>query len=161
MNRSPQRLPIVTGTLIAIMLLVAVACDNGTDPDPVDTNTFIGVWEMTTIVMYDTPIGEMTIPAAQFLGMSGTGAAKSVLEFEEGGTVSVYTTYTDSSQDTISGSWSTAGDDLAVSGAGIDDTVQYNVDGSTLILTRVMAINFTPESPKQDIVVDMKYARIE
>lgn len=152
---------IFAGAFMALMLFAAAACDNGTDPDPVDNDTFIGVWEMTTIVMYDTPIGEMTIPAAQFLGMSGTGAAKSVLEFRDNGTASVYTTYTDSSQDTISGTWSMSGSDLAVSGAGIDDTVQYKVDGSTLVLTRVMAINFTPESPKQDIVVDMKYARIE
>jgi hypothetical protein len=150
-----------SGTLIAAILFAGIGCDNSTDPDPVDNNTFIGVWEMTTIVMHDTPIGEMTIPAAQFLGMSGTGAAKSVLAFEQNGTASVFTTYTDSSQDTISGTWSLDGNTLAVAGAGIDDTVQYNVDGSTLILTRVMAINFTPESPKEDIVVDMKYARIE
>jgi hypothetical protein len=161
MNRSLQRIPIVTGTLFAIMLLVAVACDNGTDPDPVTpSETFIGTWEMTNIVMYDTPIGEMTIPAAQFLGMSGTGAAKSVLQFEQNGTVAVFTTYTDSSQDTISGTWSVDGNDLAVSGAGIDDTVQYKVDASILTLTRVMAINFTPESPKEDIVLDMNYTRI-
>ena len=155
-----KRVHIFSGALIAIMLFVATACDNATDPAPVVPDTIVGAWEMTTIVMYDTPIGEMTIPAAQFLGMSGTGAAKSVLEFKTGGAAAVFTTYSDSSQDTISGTWSATGNNLTVTGAGIDDTVQFKVDATLLTLTRIMAINFTPTDPKQDIVVDMKYTRI-
>lgn len=161
MSTNLKRLQIFSGTLVAMILFAATACDNGTDPAPADTSTFIGVWEMTTIIMYDTPVGEMTIPAAQFLGMSGTGAAKSVLEFRQDGTASVVTTYTDTSQDTLAGTWSADGNNLAVSGAGIDDTVQVKVEGNTLTLTRTMAINFTPDGPKEDIVVDMKYTRIE
>lgn len=161
MNTNRKRVHIPFGALIAIILFAATGCDNGTDPAPAVPDTFIGVWEMTTIVMYDTPVGELTIPAAQFLESSGTGARKSVLEFREDGSASVVTTYADSSQDTISGTWSENGNSLIVTGAGIDDTVQYKVDGNALTLTRTMAINFTPTDPKVDIVVDLKYSRIE
>lgn len=157
-NRLPH---VFTGALVTALLFVVIGCDNGTDPAPPAADTFIGVWEMTTIVMYDTPVGELTIPAAQFLQSSGTGAVKSILEFKQDGTASVITTYDDSSQDTISGTWTEEGDSLTVAGAGIDDTVQYKVNGSALTLTRIMAINFTPESPKVDIVVDLKYTRIQ
>lgn len=161
MSTQQKLMRIIAVALVAVVLIAGAGCDNGTDPEPVVPDTFIGIWEMTTIVMYETPIGTMTIPAAQFLAMSGTGAAKSILEFKEDGTASVVTTYDDSSQDTISGTWTEAGDSLTVSGAGIDDTVQFKVDATTLTLTRIMAINFTPESPKEDIVVDMVYTRIE
>ncbi|PLX31608.1 MAG: hypothetical protein C0600_05165 [Ignavibacteria bacterium] len=160
MKEQQKLMRVLSGTLIAAILLIGAGCDNGTDPDPVVPDTHIGVWEMTTIVLYDTPIGTMTIPAAQFLGMSGTGAAKSILEFKDDGTASVITTYDDSSQDTISGTWTEDGNNLIVSGAGIDDTVQFTVDATTLTITRTMAINFTPEGPKEDIVVDMVYTRI-
>ncbi|MBE0643002.1 MAG: lipocalin family protein [Bacteroidetes bacterium] len=152
---------VLSATIIAIIFISVTGCDNSTDPAPASPDTFVGAWEMTTIIMHDTPIGEMTIPAAQFLGMSGTGAAKSVLRFKDDGSASVITTYTDSSQDTISGTWSEDGNNLTVTGAGIDDTVQFKVEGNSLTLTRVMAINFVPDGPKQDIVVDMKYTRIE
>ncbi|MBN1446610.1 MAG: lipocalin family protein [Bacteroidetes bacterium] len=161
MSKNLIRWQIFSGTLIAMILFAAAACDNGTDPAPAAPGSIVGVWEMTTIVMYDTPVGELTIPAAQFLQMSGTGAAKSVLEFREDGSASVVTTYADSSQDTIQGTWSADGNNLTVAGAGIDDIVQSKVDGNTLTLTRTMAINFVPDGPKEDIVVDMKYTRIE
>lgn len=161
MNIPQKLMRIAAGVLVAVTLLISAGCDNGTDPDPVVPATFIGVWQMTTIIMYETPIGTMTIPAAQFLAMSGTGAAKSILEFKEDGTASVLTTYDDNSQDTIAGTWTEQGDSLTVSGAGLDDTVQWKAEATKLTLTRVMAINFTPESPKQDIVVDMVYTRVE
>ena len=161
MKKDLKAVHVLTGTLIAVFLFVSVSCDNGTDPAPVlPSNTIIGSWEMTTIIMHDTPVGELTIPAAQFLAMSATGAAKSVLNFQEGGEASVVTTYEDSSQDTISGTWSSEGVNLTVEGAGIDDTVTFEVDESTLTLTRTMAINFVPDGPKEDIVIDMIYNRI-
>ena len=139
---------------------ICSSCDNATDPEQNAGGSIIGTWQMVTIKMYDTPVGELTIPASQFLEMSGTGATKSILQFNEDGTASVATTYEDSSQDTIAGTWTSEGDDLIVEGAGIDDTVSYLVDGNTMTLTRIMAINFTPEGPKEDIVVDMIYNRV-
>ena len=155
---------IITG-LISVMILIMLfsysGCDNSTDPDQKEEGSIIGTWQMETIKMYDTPIGELTVSATQFLEMSGTGATNSILQFNEDSSASVITTYNDSSQDTISGTWTFVGDSLHVVGAGIDDTVGYGVDGNQMTLTRIMAINFTPNAPKEDIVIDMIYKRIE
>ena len=149
------------GVIYLVMLFTYSSCDNSTDPDPKEEGSIIGTWQMVTIKMYDTPVGELTIPAAQFLEMSGTGATTSILQFDEDGSASVITTYNDSSQDTIAGTWTSEGDNLIVEGAGIDDTVSFDVDGDTMTLTRIMAINFTPEAPKEDIVIDMIYNRVK
>ncbi|MBR9975728.1 MAG: lipocalin family protein [Bacteroidetes bacterium] len=151
----------ISCVIVAVVLFSAVGCDNETDPVQPVNNTIIGSWDMTVIVMYDTPVGELTIPAAQFLAMGAEGAAKSTLQFRDDNTASVVTTYTDSHQDTISGTWSTNGNSLTVQGAGIDGTVQFTVDATTLVLTRTMPIAFTPGGPTQDIVLDMKYNRIQ
>lgn len=155
---------VLVGIIIATMsifLFTGSSCDNGTDPKPKENGSIVGTWQMVTIKMHDTPIGEMTIPAAQFLGMSETGAKASVLQFTVDGSASVLTTYADDSQDSIPGTWTSEGDKLTVEGAGIDDTVTFKVDGDTMTITRVMAINFVPDTPKEDITIDFIYNRIE
>ncbi len=161
MRKLTNILPGLMGVIVTVMLFTFSSCDNATDPEPKQGGSIIGTWQMVTIKMYDTPVGELTIPATQFLEMSGTGATTSILQFNEDSTASVTTTYEDASQDTIDGTWTADGDDLTVEGAGIDDTVSFDVEGDTMTLTRIMAINFTPESPKEDIVVDMIYNRVQ
>ena len=161
MRKLTNLLPGLIGVIVTVMLLAFSSCDNATDPEPKKEGSIIGTWQMVTIKMYDTPVGELTIPAAQFLEMSGTGATKSILQFNEDNTASVTTTYEDTSQDTIDGTWSADGNNLSVEGAGIDDTVTFEVDGDRMSLTRTMPINFTPEGPKEDIVVEMIYNRVQ
>ena len=154
----------VGAVLILLMLAVGAGCDGGAEnlpePDPI-----VGSWQMVTIVMYDTPVGILTGPAAQFLAMSGTGAAESVLEFRQDdgtdGTATVTTTYDDNSQDTMDGTWTAEGTELTVVGAGIDGTVTYRIEeDTTLTLTRTMPISFVPNTPEEDIVLDMVYNRV-
>jgi len=161
MKKSTNIITSLIGVIYLVILFTCSSCDNSTDPKPKEKGSIIGTWQMATIKMYDTPIGELTIPASQFLGMSGTGATESILQFNEDNSASVTTTYNDSTQDTIPGTWTLVGDSLNIVGAGMDDTVGYGVDGNVMTLTRIMAINFTPTSPKEDIVIDMIYNSIE
>jgi hypothetical protein len=161
MRKLTNILPGLISVIITVMLFTCSSCDNGTEPAPKQNGSIVGTWQMVSIKMYDTPIGDLTIPAAQFLEMSGTGATTSILQFIEDSSASVITTYEDSSQDTIAGTWTSDGNSLTVEGAGIDDTVLFNVEGDTMTLTRTMAINFTPDSPKEDIVIDMIYNRVK
>ena len=159
MRKLTDNLPGLIGVLILVFVFICSSCENGTEPE--QTGSIVGTWQMVSIKMYDTPIGELTIPATQFLEMSGTGATTSILQFDEDGSASVITTYNDSSQDTIAGTWTADGENLIVEGAGIDDTVSFNVSGDTMTLTRTMEINFVPDEPKQDIVLDMIYNRVK
>ncbi len=161
MRKAANLIPGLSIVIITGLLFICSSCDNATDPEPKKQGSIIGTWQMVTIKMYDTPIGELTIAASQFLEMSGTGATKSVLQFNEDGSASVATTYIDSSQDTIPGTWTSDGNNLMVEGAGIDDTVSYDVNGDEMTLSLTMAINFTPEAPKEDVEIDMIYNRIE
>ena len=147
--------------LVNLMLITIISCDKSTEPEPKPEGTIIGSWQMVTIIMYDTPVGDLTIPAATFLELSETGATSSLLQFNEDGTAAVITTYQDAPQDTIDGTWSADGDQMSVQGAGIDTTVTFKVDGDTMSLTRTMPINLTPEAPKEDIVVKMVYSRVK
>ncbi len=161
MRKSTNLLPGLISVIITVMLFTCSSCDNGTEPAPKQNGSIVGTWQMVTIKMYDTAVGDLTIPAAQFLLMSGTGATTSILQFNEDGSASVTTTYTDSSPDTIAGTWTSDGNSLTVEGAGIDDTVSFNVDGDTMTLTRTMAINLVPNGPKEDTIVDMIYNRVK
>lgn len=151
----------VLAVLMTVMLFIFISCDKSTEPEPKPEGSIIGTWRMVTIILYDTPVGNLTIPAATFLELSETGATTSTLQFNEDGTAAVITTYEDAPQDTIDGTWSAEGDQMAVQGAGIDTTVTFKVDGDNMSLTRTMPINLTPEAPKEDIVVEMKYSRVK
>lgn len=159
MRKFTNILPALFGAIILVFLFTIISCDSGTESK--NEGTIIGAWQMVTIKMYDTPVGTLTIQAEQFLSMSGTGATTSILQFNEDGSAFVATTYTDSDPDTINGTWTSDGDSLTVVGAGIDDTVSFNVDGTTLTLTRIMAINLTPDAPKEDTTIDMIYSRVQ
>lgn len=145
--------------IFAVLICTCTSCNNTTEPEKEDT--IVGTWQMVTIMMYDTPAGTLTIPAAQFLAMSETGATTSVLQFNEDGSASVATTYSEANPDTIAGTWVADGDQLTVVGAGIDDTVTFKVDDDVLTLSRIMSINFVPNTPKQDVNIDMIYDRIK
>ena len=159
MKKSTNIITGFLGVIYLVMLFSYSSCDNSTDPDPdpKEKGSIIGTWQMVTIKMYDTQVGDLTVPASQFLGMSGTGATQSILQFNADSSASVTTTYSDSTQDTIPGTWTIIGDSLNVVGAGIDDTIGYGVEGNVMTLTRIMAINLLPTSPKEDIVLDMIY----
>ncbi len=115
---------------------------------------------MVSVILKDTPIGDLTLPAAQFLAMSETGATTSTMQFNEDGTASLLTTYADSADDVVPGTWSKEGDKLTINGAGIDDTVTYKVDGNTLTLSMIMPIDFDSDGTPEDIKVDMVYNKI-
>ena len=91
--------------------------------------------------------------------MSGTGATSSTLQLNENGTASVKTTYADSDDDVIGGTWSQEGNKLIIGGAGIDDTVPYAVDGNTLTLTLTMPVDFDSDGVADETEIDMIYKR--
>jgi hypothetical protein len=160
MRKSTNVIKVIIGTILIAMLFTFSSCDNATDSDPQQEGSIIGTWLMVNIKLYATPVGDLSMEATQFLEMSGTGASISVLQFDEGGTASVTTTYTDTSQDTVGGSWTLNGDSLTVVGAGIDGTVGYEVNGDSMTLTRIMQINFVPDTPTEPIKTEMRYDRI-
>jgi hypothetical protein len=108
----------------------------------------------------DTQVGDIIVPAAQFLEMSGTGAKTSTLQFKEDSTVTLITTYEDADDEMVPGTWSEDGDKLIIDGAGIDDTVPYDIDGSTLTLTIILPIAIDPSGPEEDTNVEMFYIKL-
>ncbi|MBN1560981.1 hypothetical protein JW998_12080, partial [candidate division KSB1 bacterium] len=85
---------IVSLFVFALMLiLVGSGCDKDNGVEPEKNQSIIGAWRMVSVTLKDTPIGDLTLPAAQFLEMSGTGATTSTLRFNEDGSASVTTTY--------------------------------------------------------------------
>jgi hypothetical protein len=144
----------------ALILVVGNGCDKGNGVEPEKNQSIIGAWRMVSVTMKDTPIGDFTLPAAQFLKMSETGATTSTLQFNEDGSVSLRTTYADSADEVVAGTWSKEGDKLTIGGAGIDDTVGYAVDGDTLTLTMVMPIDFASDGTAEDIEIDMIYTKL-
>ena len=145
---------------IAMSLFVGSGCDEDNGVEPKENKSIVGSWRLSSVKMKGTPVGELTLPAAQFLEMSETGATTSTLRFSEDGSASLITTYADSADDVVAGSWTKNGDKLTIDGAGIDDTVTYNVDGNTLTLTMMMPIDFYSDGTPEDTELDMIYTRL-
>jgi hypothetical protein len=148
-----------TLTVLVVLTLstVFLTCEGDNNTEPEVNESLVGSWALTSVVMRDTPIGTMTMAAGAFLGMSGTGAATSTLVFVADGTVTLITTYTDESEDTEPGTWSQEGDSLVVDGAGIDQTVSYELDDTSLTLTRIFQIDFDGDGTSEDTPTDMIY----
>ena len=150
----------VITALISFTLFTGSSCDNGTGTK--ENYSIVGTWKMTSVTLYDTPIGDMKMTAELFLSFSGTGATMSVLRLNEDGTASVTTTYDDDSEEVVDGTWSLDGDILTIVGAGIDDTVTVDVGKTTMTLTLNMDIDFDDDGPLEAVetVVDMVYTRM-
>jgi hypothetical protein len=148
--------------LSAIMLFVlaGVGCDNDNGTEPKKNNSIFGSWQLVHVVLKDTPVGDMKLSADLFLEMSETGAKTSTMQFNEDGSASLITTYDDKENDVVPGTWSMDGDKLIIGGAGLDDTVGYDVDDNTLTLTMVMPIDFDSDGTPEDIEIDMVYTRL-
>lgn len=145
-------------SVITLNLFTNSSCEKGVEPEK--NVSIIGTWRMVNVKMKDTLLGDLTLTAEYFLEMSGTGATSSILQINEDGTASVTTTYTDSSEVVVPGTWTIDGNKLTMEGAGIDDTVTYEVDGNTLTLTMIMSIDFDSNGTPEDIEIDMIYNRM-
>jgi len=139
-------------------LFTGSSCDKGTEPKK--GGSIIGTWRMANVLMKDTPVGDLSMTAEAFLEASGTGATSSVLQINEDGTASVTTTYEDGSEEVVPGTWTRDGNQLTIDGAGIDDTVTYEVDSTTLTLTMIMPIDFDNDGTTEDTEIDMIYSRV-
>lgn len=147
-------------SVLAIILIFGSGCDKDNGAEPEKNQSLIGAWRMSRVVIKDTPIGDFPVAASQFLELSGTGATTSTLRFNEDGSASLTTTYADSADEVIAGTWTQEGDQLTIHGAGFDETVGYAVDGNTLTLTRMMPIDFDFDGTAEDREVDMVYSRL-
>jgi hypothetical protein len=145
---------------IILSLIVGIGCDNDNGAEPTKTESIVGTWQLASVVMKNTPVGNLNLTAESFLTMSGTGATTSTLQFNEDGSASVTTTYADSADDVIAGTWSKEGDKMTIGGAGIDDTVPYDIDGNTLTLTMMMPIDFNSDGTTEDTEIDMVYNKL-
>jgi len=149
--------------LVSALLLILVAgtgCDKDDGVEPEKNQSIIGTWRMVSVTLKDTPIGDLTVPAAQFLSMSETGATTSTLQFNADGSAALTTTYADKADDVVAGTWAKEGDKLTIGGAGIDDTVGYHVDGNSLTLTMIMPIDFDSNGVAEDTEIDMVYTKL-
>lgn len=157
-NNKIMLLFLVTVIVLGIFLTSACEKDNGVEPEK--NESIVGAWRLVTAILKDTPVGNITLPAAQFLGMSETGAATSTMQFNEDGSASLTTTFAEGSDEVVPGTWSQDGDNVTIDGAGIDATVPYNVDGTTLTLTLTMPIDFDSDGTADDTKVDMVYNKL-
>lgn len=149
---------IIISVLSLSLLFVVTACE---DPENEDEKKYsvVGTWLMSSVVMKDTPIGDLTLTASGFLAQSGTGAQTSTLILNEDGSAAVTTTYEAAPDSTEPGSWTQDGDMLTINGAGIDDTVPFSVDEETLIITLTMPVDFYSNGMPEDIQIDMTYEK--
>jgi hypothetical protein len=155
-----RKIPLLFVSSIIISLLVASGCKDDNGVEPQQNESLEGSWRLTTVILRDTPVGDMTIAAAQFLEMSGTGATTSTMQFNEDGSAALITTYEDADDEVVPGTWSKDGDNLIIVGAGMDDTVPYAIEGNRLTLTIILPISFAPELPEEDTVIDMIYTKL-
>jgi hypothetical protein len=155
-----RRILLLLVSTITLILVVGNGCDKDNGVEPEKNQSIIGTWRMVSVTLKDSPIGDIKLPAAQFLKMSETGATTSTLRFNEDGSASLTTTYADSADDVVAGTWTKDGDQLSIVGAGIDDTVGYDVNGKTLTLTMMMPIDFDFDGTAEDTEVDMVYTKL-
>jgi len=145
--------------MIMTSLIILVACEES-DPDDVEEPTLVGSWLLSKVVMRDTPVGTLNMTADGFLGQSGTGAQTSTLTLNEDGTASVTTTFAASADTTEAGTWVQDEDQLIIENAGINATVPFQMDATSLTLTLIFPIDFLQNGEFQDIQVDMIYDRL-
>ena len=145
---------------IILSLVVGSGCkeDNGVEPQK--NESLEGSWRLTSVTLKETPIGSLTLSAAQFLEMSGTGATTSTMQFNEDGSAALTTTYEEADDEVVPGTWSKDSDKLVIVGAGIDDTVPYAITGSTLTLTIILPIDFESDGTTVDTEIDMIYTKL-
>jgi hypothetical protein len=155
-----RKIPFLFVLAIILSLVVGSGCkeDNGVEPQK--NESLEGSWRLTSVTLKDTPVGDMTLPAAQFLEMSGTGATTSTMQFNEDGSAALTTTYEEGDDEVVPGTWSKDGDKLVIVGAGIDDTVPYAIEGSTLTLTIILPIDFDSDGTAEDTEIDMVYKKL-
>lgn len=160
MHSINKKIPFLFFLVSMLCIVVGSGCkeDNGVEPEK--NESLEGSWRLTSVTLKDTPVGDLTLPAAQFLEMSGTGATTSTMQFNEDGSASVTTTYEEGDDEVIPGTWSKDGDKLVIVGAGIDDTVPYAIDGSTLTLTIILPIDFDSDGTAEDTEIDMVYKKL-
>jgi len=142
-----------------ILFMGAMSCDNDNGVDANKNESIIGTWALDQVIMKGTPVGNLEFTGAQFLELSGLGATSSTMQFNEDGTASVTTTYVDKDDEIVPGTWSQDGRKLIISGAGIDDTVGFDLDGNTLTLMIMMPIDFDSDGVAEDTAIDMIYAK--
>jgi hypothetical protein len=143
-----------------ICLIIGSGCKEDNEVEPEKDESLEGSWRLTSVILKETPVGDLTLPAAQFLEMSGTGATTSTMQFNEDGSAAVTTTYEEGDDEVIPGTWSKDGDKLIIVGAGIDDTVPYTIHGSTLTLTIILPIDFDSDGTADDTDIDMIYTKL-
>lgn len=155
-----RKIPLFFVSAIILSLVAGSGCKKDSAAEPEKNATLEGSWRLTTVTLRDTPVGNMTLPAAQFLEMSGTGATSSTMQFNEDGSAAVITTYAEADDEIIPGTWNKDGDKLIIVGAGIDDTVPYAIEGSTLTLTITLPIDFASNGNPVDTDIDMIYKKL-
>jgi len=160
MKSISRKIPLLFVSVILLSLVVGNGCKDDNGVEPQENVSLEGSWRLTSVILKDTPVGDMTIPAAQFLEMSGTGATTSTMQFNEDGTAALTTTYKEVDDEIIPGTWSKDGDKLVIVGAGIDATVPYAINGSTLNLTIILPIDFDSDGTAEDTYVDMIYTKL-
>jgi hypothetical protein len=155
-----RKIPLLFVLAITLTLVVGSGCKDDNGVEPQQNESLEGSWRLTTVTLKETPVGTMTMSAAQFLEMSGTGATTSTMQFNQDGSAALTTTYVEGDDEVVPGTWSKDGDNLVIVGAGIDDTVPYSIKGSTLTLTITLPIQFDPEGTAEDTDIDMIYAKL-
>ena len=155
-----RKIPLLFVLAMILSLIVGSGCKEDNAVEPQQNASLEGSWRLTTVIMRDTPVGDMTLAAAQFLQMSGTGATTSTMQFNEDGSAALITTYEAADDEVVPGTWSKDGDKLVIVGAGMDDTVPYAIEGNRLTLTIILPISFAPELPAEDTHIDMVYTKL-
>ena len=160
MHSISRKIPLLFFSAIMLSLVVGSGCNKDSGVEPQENESLEGSWRLTSVTLKDTPVGDMTLPAAQFLALSGTGATTSTMQFNEDGSAAVTTTYEEGDDEVIPGTWSKEGDKLVIVGAGIDDTVPYAIEGSTLTFTIILPIDFASDGNPVDTEIDMVYTKL-
>jgi|GEM_PF-3292687 len=158
MKRRTYRIIFATLLIIGTALVSSCSSDSGSEPE--ENTTLTGSWQMKSVTMKGTPVGNLTLSAESFLGMSGTGAVRSVLTLNEDGSAVTVTSYEAAADHSEPGQWLLDGDLLSIDGAGIDDSVPYLLQNRILTLTVIMAIDFEQDGTAQDTEVDMSYEKL-
>lgn len=149
----------IISVLTFSMLVLFTACED-TENEDEQTYSVVGTWLMSSVVMKDTPVGDLTLTALGFLAQSGTGAQTSTLILNEDGSAAVITTFETAPDSTEPGSWTQSGDLLTIDGAGINDTAPFSVDEETLILSLTMPVDFYANGMPEDTQIDMTYTKL-
>jgi hypothetical protein len=160
MHPISRKIPLLFVLASVLSLVAGSGCNKDNGVEPVKNESLEGSWRLTSVILKDTPVGDMTLPAATFLEMSGTGATTSTMQFNEDGSASLTTTYEEGDDDVVPGTWSRDGDKLNIVGAGIDDTVPYKIKGDILTLTITMPIDFAADGNAVDTQIDMVYKKL-